>query len=198
MQARAVRTNGWSRCRRVANGEILAPRIYVSGMLSRRSIEQSGLGDAAALARRLVDLGVDGLKIRDGLTREDIRAIVESGGEGQRPVYGHTYDAVSREQDEIYTLDAVRSGVSGTMHLMGIPQLGSGERPKPPPGPRFGPDWESWWVYHASLWRHIDHDAERELIETMVARNAWLEPTLITEDWIVNEYVSRIHPRSPF
>lgn len=172
--------------RRVANGDVLAPRMYVSGMLSRRSIERSGLGDAAALARRQLDLGVDGLKIRDGLTREDIRAILEVASTANRPVYGHTYDTVSREREQIYTLDAVRNGVSGTMHVMGMPQLGSGERPTPPPGPRFEAAWQTWWVYYASLWRHADPNAERELIETMVFRNAWLEPTLITEDWIVN------------
>ena len=170
---------------RVTRGEVLSPRIYVSGMLSGRSVTRSGLPDAAALARRLIDLGVDGLKIRDGLSRDDIIAVVQVAANAKRPVYGHTYDAMTRERDEIYTLDAIRSGVIGSMHIMGIPQLGSRDRPPPPPGPRFG-DWEAWWVYYATLWREADRTAERTLIETMVAQGAWLEPTLITEDWVVN------------
>ena len=170
---------------RAARGEILSPRIYVSGMVSGRSVTRSGLPDAAALARRLIDLGVDGLKIRDGLTRDAIEAVIAVGAKANRPVYGHTYDAVSRERDEIYTLEAVRSGVGGTMHVMGIPQLGPGKAPAPPAGPRFA-DCQAWWVYYATLWRDADRTAERTLIETMVARGAWLEPTLITEDWIVN------------
>jgi imidazolonepropionase-like amidohydrolase len=170
---------------RVARGEILSPRIYVSGMVSGRSVARSALPDAAALARRLIGFGVDGLKIRDGLTRDAIEAVIAVGAKANRPVYGHTYDAVSRERDEIYTLEAVRSGVGGTMHVMGIPQLGPGKAPAPPAGPRFA-DWQAWWVYYATLWRDVDRTAERTLIETMVARGAWLEPTLITEDWIVN------------
>ena len=39
---------------RVARGEILSPRIYVSGMLSGRSVARSALPDAAALARQLI------------------------------------------------------------------------------------------------------------------------------------------------
>ncbi len=171
---------------RIANGQLLAPRMYVSGMLSGRSVTRSGLGSAAALARRLIGAGVDGLKIRDGLTREDIRAIVNAAASGNRPVYGHTFDAVTRERDQIYTLDAIRGGVSGTMHIMGMPQLGVRERPAPPAEPLSASNWESWWIYHATLWRHTDPGAERELIDAMVAAHAWLEPTLITEDWVVN------------
>jgi imidazolonepropionase-like amidohydrolase len=171
---------------RVDRGDILSPRIYVSGMVSGRSVARSGLPDAAALTRRLIDIGVDGVKIRDGLTREAIESVIDVAAKANRPVYGHTYDAVSRERDEIYTLDAVRGGVRGSMHIMGIPQLGAGGRPPPPPGPRFGSDWRPWWVYYATLWRFADRTAERTLMDTMVDRGAWLEPTLITEDWIVN------------
>ena len=59
-------------------------------------------------------------------------------------MYGHTYDAVTRDRDEIYTLDAIRMGASGTMHIMGMPQIHDDRRPPPPPRPRFG-DWQAWW-----------------------------------------------------
>lgn len=36
-----------------------------------------------------------------------------------------------------------------------------------------------------SAWLHSDPLAERALIDTMVARGVWLEPTLITEEWVV-------------
>jgi imidazolonepropionase-like amidohydrolase len=170
---------------RVARGELVAPRLYVSGMIGGRTVARSGLESAGAFARHLVDLGVDGLKIRDGLTNGDIRAVVEVGAAAKRPVYGHTYDAATRERDDIYTLEAIRMGLSGTMHIMGMPQVRADRRPAPPRGPRFG-DWQAWWIYQASLWRDADPAAERELVDAMVARRAWLEPTLITEDWIVN------------
>jgi imidazolonepropionase-like amidohydrolase len=171
---------------RAERGEILSPRIYVSGMIAGRSVTRSGRGSAEALARHLVTLGVDGLKIRDGLTNEDIRAVVAVGRGAGLPVYGHTYDAVTRTRDEIYTFDAIRAGVVGTMHIMGSPQVDARRLPPPPSSPRFGPDWQAWWVYHATFWLHTDPAAERALIDTMVARRAWLEPTLITEDQLVN------------
>jgi imidazolonepropionase-like amidohydrolase len=176
---------------RVARGEVLSPRIYVSGMVSGRSIRSSKSADAGALASRLLALGVDGLKIRDGLTDDDIRAVVDVATRAKRPVYGHTYDAASRERNEIYTLTAVERGVTGTMHIMGMPQLGTRVRPEPPPGPRFGENWQRWWVYYATFWLHADPDAERALIERMVARGVWLEPTLITEHWITANEVYR-------
>jgi imidazolonepropionase-like amidohydrolase len=171
---------------RAERGEILSPRIYVSGMIAGRSVARSGRGSAEALARHLVGLKVDGLKIRDGLTPDDIRVVIGVARQAGLPVYGHTYDAVNRDHDEVYTLDAVRAGVSGTMHIMGSPQIGANRLPDPPTSPRFGPNWQQWWVYYASYWLHTDPAAERALIDTMVARRAWLEPTLITEDWIVN------------
>jgi len=41
------------------------------------------------------------------------------------------------------------------------------------------------------LWRHADAAAEAELIKTMVQQGAWLEPTLITEDFVVNAAIYR-------
>jgi hypothetical protein len=116
---------------RVARGELLAPRMYVSGMIAGRTVARSGLASAAALARQRVDLGIDGLKIRDGLTNDDVRAVMEVGVAAKRSVYGHTYDAVTRDRNEIYTLDAIRMGASGTMHIMGIDPRD--KRPPPPP-----------------------------------------------------------------
>lgn len=164
----------------------LSPRIYVSGMVAGRTIRRAGT-DTRTFVQRLIALGVDGLKIRDGLTNDDIRVVLEEGVRAGIPVYGHTYDAVNRDHDEEYTLDVVRLGASGTMHIQGIPQRGANPPPPPPPGPRFGADnWQQWWLYYATGWLSTDARAEQTLIDTMVARHAWLEPTLITEDWITH------------
>ena len=174
MQARAARTNGVTLRRRVADGDVLAPRMYVSGMLSRPSIERSGLGDAAALARRQLDLGVDGLKIRDGLTREDIRAIWKWLRRPTAPWYGHTYDTVSREREQI--LHARRRSQWGERDDACHGHAATRKRRATDASSwlRFEAAWQTWWVYYASLWRHADPNAERELIETMVFRNARL------------------------
>jgi uncharacterized protein len=171
---------------RAAKGEVLSPRVYVSGMVSGRSVTRAKAADAATLARDLVAKGVDGLKIRDGLTPDDIRAVIAVGRSANIPVYGHTSDAATRERDEIYTLHAIKSGAAGAMHIMGMPQVGATQRPSPPAPPRFGANWAPWWIYYATLWRHADPAAEVDLIRTMVRQDAWLEPTLITEDFVVN------------
>ena len=177
---------------RITKGEVLAPRLYVSGMVSGRSLTRAKAADAAALARDLVSRGVDGLKIRDGLSNDDVRAVIAVGRSANVPVYGHTSDAALRDRDETYTLDAVRSGLAGSMHIMGIAQLGGNPLPTPPAGPRFGAtNWEPWWIYYATLWRHADAAAELELIKTMAQQEAWLEPTLITEDFVVNSAAYR-------
>ena len=172
---------------RIAKGEVLAPRLYVSGMVSSRSVIRAKAANAEALARDLVARGVDGIKIRDGLTNDDIRAVLRVGRGANVPVYGHTSDAASRDRDEIYALDAVRNGLAGAMHIMGLPQVGGNALPPLPAGPRFGAtNWEPWWIHYATLWRHADAAAELELIKTMVQNGVWLEPTLITEDFTVN------------
>ena len=164
----------------------LGPRIYVSGMVAGRTVKRAGT-DTRTLVQRLIASGVDGLKIRDGLTNEDIQVVLEEGARAGLPVYGHTYDAVNRDHDQEYTLDVVRLGVTGSMHIEGLPQRGATPLPPPPPGPRFGADnWQKWWLYNASVWQVSDSTAEQTLIDTMVARHAWLEPTLVTEDWIAN------------
>jgi hypothetical protein len=178
--------DAWLIALRALVTDSVGPRIYVSGMVAGRTIKRSGT-DTRTFVRQLVALGVDGLKIRDGLSNDDLRIVIEEGARAALPVYGHTFDAVNRDHDQEYTLDVVRLGVTGTMHVEGIPQRGTTPVPPPPPGPRFGPDnWQKWWLYHASEWLASDSLAEKTLIDTMVARHAWLEPTLVTEDWIAN------------
>jgi imidazolonepropionase-like amidohydrolase len=88
---------------------------------------------------------------------------------------------------EIYAQEGIEAGVKGVMHVAGIPLVKPEDRPAPPTTARFGPDsWTDWWLYYTKLWLRVDAALEQRLIETMVKQQAWLEPTLITEDWIAN------------
>jgi len=73
---------------RISKGEVLAPRLYVSGIVSSRSVARAKAADAVTLARDLIARGVDGLKIRDGLSTDDIHAIIGLGVSANIPVYG--------------------------------------------------------------------------------------------------------------
>lgn len=171
-----------------ARGEVLSPMLYVAGGVHHRNVARHDLPDLRALVRQLVARGVDGLKARDGLSDDDLHMIVEEAAHAGLPVFGHTYDPLNRglHQDE-YTPEAVRLGIAGVMHVSGIPQLGpAAAHPSPPTGPRDGEEWQAWWLYDAARWLRTDPAAEQRLIEMMIARDTWLEPTLLTEDWITS------------
>jgi imidazolonepropionase-like amidohydrolase len=167
----------------VERGEVLGPRLVVSGTVSHPSVERHGVAGIAELVRELAAIGVHGLKIRQALTEEELRAILREAGAAGLPVYGHTYDW-SRERDEEYTLLAAQLGVAGVMHISGMPPPAA-TRPVAPPAPRFTADnWQDWWLYMAKHWLRTDAVVEDALIDTLVAHGVWLEPTLVAEDWL--------------
>lgn len=169
--------------RAVERGEMPGPRIVVSGTVSHPSVERHGVAGIAELVRELATIGVHGLKIRQALTEEQLRIVLREASAAGLPVYGHTYDW-ARERDEDYTLLAVQLGAAGVMHISGMPPAGA-TRPVAPPAPRFGADnLQDWWLYMAKHWLHTDAGVENALIDTLVARGVWLEPTLVTEDWL--------------
>ncbi len=66
------------------------PRIYVSGRVDARSVARSEARNARELTARLIALGVDGIKVRNGLTLADIAAVLDEAAATDTPVYGHT------------------------------------------------------------------------------------------------------------
>jgi cytosine/adenosine deaminase-related metal-dependent hydrolase len=159
-------------------GTLHSPRLVVSGMVSAKNVGRHGVPSAAALAERLVELGVDGLKIRNQLTIDDVRQVIRIGKRAGIPVYGHTNDNGLTGRD--YSLVAVEAGIAGIMH---VPDLIS--RPGGAPGdPK---DWQAQWLWWRSIWATMLQDVQDRLIEAMVRRGTWLEPTLINDHWIAYE-----------
>jgi imidazolonepropionase-like amidohydrolase len=89
--------------RRIASGEIPGPRLFISGpFLQRAPYEDyeeryrwgvSGAADAAAKTRRLLDAGVDVIKLidQDQLTDEEVEAIVGTAHAAGKPVVAHAH-----------------------------------------------------------------------------------------------------------
>src|SRR5687768_1942721 len=67
------------------------PRVYVSGRADRRHVALANAGGVGDLTRQLVKRGVDGIKIRDELTLDEVREVVREARAARKPVYGHTY-----------------------------------------------------------------------------------------------------------
>ncbi|PYQ05230.1 MAG: Xaa-Pro dipeptidase [Acidobacteria bacterium] len=94
--------------RRIEKGEIPGPRLFVSGPFIQRApyadYEKtfrwgvSGPEDARAKVQKLVDAGVDVIKLidQDQLTEEEVGAVVETAHKGGKPVVAHAH-----REDEI-------------------------------------------------------------------------------------------------
>ena len=94
--------------KRIASGEIPGPRLFVSGPFIQRApyapYEASyrwgvnGPEDARAKVQKLVDAGVDVIKLidQDQLTGDEVKAVVETAHKGGRPVVAHAH-----REDEI-------------------------------------------------------------------------------------------------
>lgn len=91
--------------RRIARGEIPGPRLFVSGPFIQRApyadYERryrwgvSGAADARQKVQRLIDAGVDVIKLidQDQLTDEEVKAVVETAHAAGKKVVAHAHRA---------------------------------------------------------------------------------------------------------
>jgi imidazolonepropionase-like amidohydrolase len=167
--------------RLAVNGDPV-PRMLHSAWIDGRTLDQAEASNAGELTRSLLDSDAVGMKIHNGLTMDDVEAIARESHRAGRPVYGHTYfqDAGGFLD---YTPEAVRAGVDGIFHVLGFPPVPEGT---PLPDPDIpDEDWETWWLAGADLWNRVTDESMDALIRLMVEHGAWLQPTLVTEEWIV-------------
>lgn len=168
-----------------------APRMLFSGWIDRATLDETESKDARILARDLLASGVDGIKIRDGLSPSEYEVIVAEADRAGRPVYGHTYFMGDREFID-YTAEAAVTGVDGVFHVLGIPPVAPGQEPPLPTEPM--DDWEAWWLAGAALWSHASVESMEDLIRVMVDHGTWLQPTLVTEKGLIDPDYFRYDP----
>ena len=66
----------------IAVGNILAPRLFISGMpINPRTVRAMGLESSAEMAAKLAEAGVDGIKVT-GYNAEELREIVQVAHNG--------------------------------------------------------------------------------------------------------------------
>lgn len=155
------------------SGARLLPRIHVSGRVDTSNIAKQGVANVAELVIKLDEIGVDSFKIRNGITLSDLHVVTGAAQRSGKAVWGHTYSGLDDYSDA-----ALRAGVIGITHILGIDPTGNNTRPIAPPPLE---EWQAAWIYGATNWLYEDKDRTTELIELMLAKNAWLEPTLVTE-----------------
>ncbi len=89
--------------RRIAAGEIPGPRLFVSGPFIQHAPYEayekdlrwgvSGADDARAKVQQVIDAGVDFIKLidQDQMTRDEVRAVVETAHRNGKPVVAHAH-----------------------------------------------------------------------------------------------------------
>lgn len=164
----------------ILSGRLPGPRLVIAGRIDARTVQRVAVADPVALARQWAMLGVDGLKVRSGLTGEQVVAVVREGRRSGLPVYGHTSDDTAS-----YAARAVRAGLAGVMHAhqlaLELP-LESGAVADPPASA--ADEGGRWWRAYVR-WTLVDPRAEEALARLLVSRGVWLEPTLATSAWSV-------------
>jgi hypothetical protein len=101
---------------RIAAGEVLAPRLYVSGGATPQNLARYQARDWDTLLRRLRDIGVDGIKLRN-LTRAQADTVIRLAVALGLPAYGHTYGPGFNLDN--FSLEALEAGAAGIMHVAG-------------------------------------------------------------------------------
>jgi len=161
------------------------PKMYVSGITTASNLKKFQLSNYSALVDTFSKIGVDGIKIKF-TTFNETKEIIDAAKRHSLPVYGHTSNLWRNETSNIqgdFTMDAIEYGISGVMHTLGYAPVGKNQLPQGPE-PVYSTDsqlWEKWWLYFDALWLHTDPLAEQELINEMIRKKVWLEPTLSVE-----------------
>jgi hypothetical protein len=168
-------------------GRFVAPRIYVSAGPDPgqpdpwASLLRFTKGrDPTAAVRRVRALGIDGLKLHN-FSRDTMLQLIELARDADLPVYGHTlFSSADRPPTyENFTLDLVRAGINGVVHMGALKPAGVDDRSAPTLPKSTAEGRRAWVIYNRSAWQRTNDADVQALIDTMVARRVWYEPTLL-------------------
>ena len=173
----------------IAAGNILAPRMFVSGPgINPSSVRAMNLGSAKEMATKLVEAGVDGIKVT-GYTTDELRDIVEVAHANGLIVYGHT--GPKRGNRAPGARLAVEAGLDGIEHALGILE---DAMDKPVPVPADYDPFDSTHIFrywYGRMYSVVNSEKIDELIQLMVDNEVYFSPTLIN---FVRNFVQRNTP----
>jgi imidazolonepropionase-like amidohydrolase len=156
----------------IAAGNLLAPRLVVSGMgINPRSVKSGGFASARAMTEYLANRGVNGIKVT-GYSLDELKEIVEVAHAHGLLVYGHT-------RIDPGALAAVEAGLDGIEHATDLIEDCIDENPPFPSDFDWANREHFFKYYYGRLNRVVNLDKVDHLIERMVANDVYLDPTLI-------------------
>jgi imidazolonepropionase-like amidohydrolase len=170
---------------RIDRGDVLAPRLYVSGSGTPQNVTRYRAAGLADLIRRQRDLHVDGIKLRN-LTSAQADTVIREARAAGLPVFGHTYG-----RGDNFTRRAFEEGATGVMHVAGIgPARTLQQRSLTATG------WQRDWLELYLHWVDASAAEELQLLHAFLAAGAWLEPTLTAEAFVLHDDWYRDRPEN--
>ncbi len=164
----------------IAVGNILAPRLFISGMpINPRTVRAMGLESSAEMALKLAEAGVDGIKVT-GYTPEELREIVQVAHSHGLEVYGHTGPTRQPGASGPGPRAAVQAGLDGIEHGTSVLE-GALEREISLPADYSPLNWDHqfrYWYLPMNQW--VSLKKLDELIGLMVENEVYFSPTMIT------------------
>jgi len=158
----------------LAVGNILGPRMFVSGIaINPGSVKAMGVSNALELAQKLVEAGVDGIKVT-GYTLGELEEVVEVAHASGLLVYGHA--------THLYTPGAflaVEAGLDGIEHGYAVLEASMGEAVEVPSDydPSIRDHLFRYW--YGRMHRNFNTQKAEALIQSMVQEDVYFAPTLV-------------------
>ena len=166
-------------CEANTSGKIVVPRIYISSLPDSAAMARLGTHTVGETIERLRHMGVNGIKVI-GLLHDKALEVIAAAGRAGMPVYGHISAWRNDTTWENFAMSAARAGISGIMHVGQLRSM------RDTVGVALPISWGKstlaektvWNLLNLSHWINSDVNSEQVLIDTMVSRSIWLEPTL--------------------
>ena len=162
----------------IAVGNILAPRLFISGMpINQRSVKASGATSAREMATQMIEAGVDGIKVT-GYSREELEEIVEVAHAAGLWVYGHTGPTTGNVGPGARA--AVEAGLDGIEHGTSLLE-DSLEGRIPLPADYDPSNWDHMFRHwYGPMNQRVSPGKLDELARLMAEREVYFSPTLVT------------------
>ena len=160
----------------ISVGNLMAPRMFISGMpINPRSVRAMNLNSSREMAEKLVEAGVDGIKVT-GYTTDELREIVEVAHANGLIVYGHT--GPKRGNRGPGARLAIEAGLDGIEHALGILEDAMDQAV---PVPADYDPFDSSHIFrywYGRMHTVVNSTTVGELVQLMVEEDVYFAPTL--------------------
>ena len=160
----------------ISVGNLMAPRMFISGMpINPGSVRAMNLSSSKEMAEKLVEAGVDGIKVT-GYTTDELREIVEVAHANGLIVYGHT--GPKRGNRGPGARLAIEAGLDGIEHALGILEDAMDQAV---PVPADYDPFDSSHIFrywYGRMHTVVNSTTVGELVQLMVEEDVYFAPTL--------------------